>query len=124
MTDPREAMDAEQFGTLTGAFGAQLRACLEECAQGRRGLFSNAVSQGEDGQRRAWPEAERLRELALAIQGILAQTGERDALCDEFLDLCSMHGESDPGERRLARGFLQRIDGGQVGSATLEKRKP
>jgi hypothetical protein len=118
--DPRDTMDSEQFEMLAGAFRAQLLACLEECAQGRRGLFSSAVSLGENPEPQAWPEAERLRELALALQGILAQTGEQNALCDEFLDLCSIHGESDPGERRLARSFLDRIERGEVGSAVPE----
>jgi len=30
--------------------------------------------------------------------------------------LCSIHGESNPGERRLARMFLERIEKGEVGS--------
>jgi len=32
-----------------------------------------------------------------------------------------MHGESHPGERRLARAFLERIERGEVGTET-EKR--
>ena len=80
---------------------------------GRKGLFSGVelLSEDEGG---AWPEAARLRELALALQGILAQQEERNALCDEFLDLCSMHGEFHPGERKLARSFLERIERGEV----------
>jgi hypothetical protein len=68
--------------------------------------------------------AERWRELALALQAFLAQDGEREPLCDEFLDLCSIHGESDPGERRLARAFLERIEKGQVGSPAQEEKRP
>ena len=68
-----------------------------------------------------WPEAERLRELALALQGVLAQQEERNALCDEFLDLCSMHGECNPGERKLARAFLERIERGEVGAQPEKK---
>jgi len=49
---------------------------------------------------------------------------ERNALCDEFLDLCTIHGESHPGERRLARAFLERIERGEVGTSTQEERKP
>ena len=48
---------------------------------------------------------------------IANQAGERNALCDEFLDLCSIHGESDPGEPRLARTFLARIERGEVGAS-------
>jgi hypothetical protein len=71
-----------------------------------------------------WPEAARLRELALALQGLLAQQEERNALADEFLDLCSIHGESNPGERKLARAFLERIERGDVGAQPEEKGRP
>jgi hypothetical protein len=33
-----------------------------------------------------------------------------------------MHGESHPGERRLARTFLERIERGEVGTPTQEDR--
>jgi len=119
--DPREEIDSEQFVALTGAFRDQLLACLDECAHGRCGLFASDASAKDSA---AWPEAERLRELAIALQPILAQAGERDPLCDEFLDLCSIHGESDPGERRLARAFLDRIEKGEVGTPTESEKKP
>jgi hypothetical protein len=108
---------------LAQAFCEQLMACLDECARGRRGLFSDVELLGED-EDCAWPEAARLRELALALQGILAQQEERNALCDEFLDLCSMHGESHPGERKLARAFLERIERGEVGTQPEGKNRP
>ena len=121
--DPRNTIDPQDLNPLIGAFRDQLIACLEECARGRRGLFSSlAVLDGTDDEQ-AWPEAARLRELALALQGILAQSEERDALVDEFLDLCTIHGESDPGERKLARAFLDRIERGEVGSKTQEEGK-
>ena len=111
-------MEADQFNTLTSAFRDQLLACLEECAHGRPGLFAGYEHFGDD---RAWPEAGRLRELAAALQTVLAQAEERDALCDEFLDLCSIHGEYDPGEARLARDFLKRIEKGEVGTPTRKE---
>ena len=110
-------MDAEQFSPLLTAFREQLVACLEECARGRRGLFSDVSYAGGE----KWPEAEQLRELAAALQSILNQDAERDALVDEFLDLCSMHGESHPGEARLAREFLKRIERGEVGTQAGDK---
>jgi hypothetical protein len=122
--DPRDEIDHSQFDPLTSAFRDQLLACLEECARGRRGLFAENATADADDADLSWPEAARLRELALALQSILAQAGERDPLCDEFLDLCSIHGESDPGERRLARAFLDRIERGEVGSNTAEEHKP
>jgi hypothetical protein len=114
---------AGQLDALGRAFADQLLACLDECARGRRGLFSDVSLTDEDGEG-AWPEAERLRELAVALQAILNQDGERNALCDEFLDLCSMHGESHPGEPRLARNFLARIESGEVGTPTESEKKP
>jgi hypothetical protein len=122
--DPRDQLPPNQLESLSNAFTDQLLACLEECAHGRRGLFSDVELTEEDEQQRAWPEASRLRELAMALQNVFAQHEQRNALCDEFLDLCSMHGESHPGEPRLARMFLARIDRGEVGTPTEEQKKP
>ena len=117
--DPRDAMDPAEVEALNRAFSEQLLTLLDECARGRRGLFSEFVS--ENGEEHAWPEAARLRKLAVALQGVLAQQEDRNALCDEFLDLCTIHGESHPGERKLARAFLERIERGEVGTPTEEK---
>ncbi len=122
--DPRDAMDENQLDALSRVFSDQLQACLEECSHGRKGLFSDIELTAGDEQESAWPEAARLRELALALQNIFAQQEQRNALCDEFLDLCSIHGESHPGEPRLARIFLARIGRGQVGTPTQEPWKP
>ena len=122
--DPRDEAEPGQLEMLASAFREQLLACLEECAQGRKGLFSDYQFLSEEDEDGAWPEAARLRELALALQGVFAQQEERNALCNEFLDLCSIHGESNPGERKLARAFLDRIEKGEVGTATQEERKP
>jgi hypothetical protein len=115
-------MESDQIEALVDAFREQLIALLEECARGRRGLFSEYEYLGDEGH--AWPEAARLRELAAGLQSILAQSGERNALCDEFLDLCTIHGENDPGEPRLARTFLARIEKGEVGTPTEPEWKP
>jgi hypothetical protein len=122
--DPRDEIEPGQLERLAQVFAEQLLACLEECAHGRRGLFSDYESAADDEENRAWPEAARLRELAFALQAILNQAGERNALCDEFLDLCTIHGESHPGEPRLARTFLARIERGEVGTPTESERKP
>jgi len=63
-------------------------------------------------------------ELAIALQGVFAQQERQNALCDEFLDLCTIHGENDPGEPRLAREFLKRIERGEVGTRTEKEQKP
>lgn len=121
--DPRDEIEPAQLESLAQAFAEQLLACLDECARGRKGLFSDVALLSED-EDRGWPEAARLRELALALQGVFAQQEQRNALCDEFLDLCSIHGESHPGERKLARTFLERIERGDVGTRAEEERKP
>ena len=118
--DPRDEANSEEMQTLAHAFTQQLLACLDECARGRKGLFSENLNDEDEDP---WPEAARLRELAVAMQAIFAQLEERNALCDEFLDLCTIHGESHPGERKLARAFLERIERGEVGSPTQEERK-
>jgi hypothetical protein len=115
-----DSKQSDPLDSLSRAFSDQLLACLDECARGRKGLFQSKVLDDE----MAWPEAERLRELALALPDAFAQQGERNALCDEFLDLCSMHGEYHPGERKLAREFLARIERGEVGTATEPDFKP
>jgi hypothetical protein len=122
--DTFEQSPSDQLDLLSKVFSEQLLACLEECARGRRGLFSDVTLTEQDESDREWAEAARLRELAQALQSVFAQSEQRNALCDEFLDLCSMHGESHPGEARLARMFLSRIERGQVGTPTEEARKP
>jgi hypothetical protein len=114
--DSHDLLAPDELDSLSHAFTDQLLACLDECARGRRGLFGESVN--EDNDESTWPEAVRLRELALAIQAVFAQNEQRHALADEFLDLCSMHGESNPGERKLARLFLGRIERGEVGTPT------
>ena len=122
--DPHDDSAPDRLEALSQVFSDQLQACLEECAHGRRGLFSDVELTEDDEQQRSWPEAARLRELALALQSVFAQHEQRNALCDEFLDLCTMHGESHPGEARLARMFLKRIERSEVGTPTEEPRKP
>jgi hypothetical protein len=122
--DPRDEMEPDQLEMLARAFAEQLLACLDECARGRKGLFSDYEGSGEDAEELGWPEAKRLRELALALQGVFAQQERENALCDEFLDLCTIHGESNPGERKLARAFLARIERGEVGAKAEGERKP
>jgi hypothetical protein len=119
--DPRDEAEPDQLEMLARAFCEQLMACLDECARGRKGLFSDVALLGDEDE--SWPEAARLRELALALQGVFAQQEKQNALCDEFLDLCSMHGESHPGERKLARAFLERIERGEVGIQPKEERR-
>ena len=113
----------DPFDAAAQAFAEQLIACLDECARGRRGLFSDYEGESGDGEA-GWPEAAQLRALALALQGAYVRMGQGNALVSEFLDLCSIHGESHPGERRLARAFLERIERGEVGTGNEGERRP
>jgi hypothetical protein len=122
--DPRDEIEPDQLEMLTRAFREQLLACLEECVRGRRGLFSAYENRGSEPGGKAWPEADRLRELALALQAVFNQQERHDPLCEEFLDLCTIHGESDPGEPKLARALLGRIEKGEVGSRLAEEARP
>jgi len=105
--DPESYSEPTRIDTsaLDTVFRSQLFACLEECSRGRQGLFANHEIAGQN----AWPEAAQLRELAFALQAIHAQDNESSPLVEHFLDLCTMHGESNPGEPRLARNFLDHI---------------
>ena len=108
-----------QLETLARAFGEQLLACLDECARGRKGLFSEYVGGDEKtaaGLRRRGCASWRWR-----LQAILPSRKSATRSCDEFLDLCTIHGESNPGERKLARAFLERIERGEVGTPTEEE---
>lgn len=114
--DEEQKPATSQIEALAEIFRTQLIGCLEEAAQGRTGLFGASVNAGDD--QLEWLAAERLRELAQALQSVYAQNEERFALGEEFLDLCTMHGEYNPGERKLARSFLERIESGAVGTPT------
>ncbi|HEU5350222.1 MAG TPA: hypothetical protein VFU55_01390 [Terracidiphilus sp.] len=119
-----EIINPDELETLSRVFAEQLLACLQECARGRKGLFSDLEMSAGTDEDHAWTEAARLRELAVALQAISHQAGEANALCDEFLELCTIHGEAHPGEPRLAREFLARIERGEVGGAMEEERRP
>jgi hypothetical protein len=120
--DPHDEPESDQLDVLAQTFAEQLMACLDECARGRKGLFSDVELLSDEVQ--SWPEAAQLRQLALALQGVFAQQERQNALCDEFLDLCSIHGESHPGERKLARAFLERIERGDVGAGLEGEQRP
>ncbi len=109
--------ESDPLETAQQAFAEQLLACLDECARGRKGLFSDYENENGEGAANAWPEAARLRQLALVLQSTLAPMGRCNPLAEEFLDLCSIHGEAHPGERKLARALLERIERGEVGNS-------
>ena len=64
-------MDPAQLEMLTGAFREQLVALPGRVCAGTTGTVFRLRTPG--AEERGWPEAARLRELALALQSILAQ---------------------------------------------------
>jgi hypothetical protein len=109
----REKIQIHKLLILEAEFQELLIPCLQKCARGRWGLFGAYDRIKEDnpnlGRFLTWPEADRLRELAITIQTIRADSGERNDCCDEFLRLCALHRPNDPGEPKIAREFLDRI---------------
>ena len=51
--DTFDQLPSEQLELLSKVFSEQLVACLEECARGRRGLFSDVALTEEDESNRA-----------------------------------------------------------------------
>jgi len=82
---------------------------LQKCGAGKWGLFGaydrfpaikNAIK---------WPEINRLRELAFLIRDLRGEAGDRNELSEEFLSLCTLRKPNDPGEPKLAKAFLARV---------------
>jgi hypothetical protein len=108
--DPRDEMEPDQLQMLQQAFCEQLMACLDECARGRKGLFGDVALLSEE-RISVWPEAARLRELALALQGVLAQQEERNALCDEFLTSARCTARATPANASWRERFWSASSG-------------
>ena len=110
----REKIRIKKLQTLEAEFLELLATCLQQCARGRWGLFGayDRIKEENPNLTRilTWPEADQLREHAISIQAIRAESGGRNECCDEFLRLCVLHRPNDPGEPKLAREFLDRIE--------------
>jgi len=104
----RDKIQARQLEAMEQEFQELLTPCLRTCVAGRWGLFGAYDSfRGFEN----WsPGGNRLRELAKCIQAIRSESGEKSELCEEFLSLCTFHKANDPGEPKLAKAFLERIE--------------
>jgi hypothetical protein len=91
-------------------FQALLLSCLQECAQGRWGLFGQNEHLDPDGRFWGWPEAARLKDLARQINSIRLEFGQPNDICEQFLHLCALRGSNVSGEPSLAARFLAEID--------------
>jgi hypothetical protein len=94
---------------IESEFRPLLLSCLRECAQGRYGLFGQNDHLDPEGRYWAWPEAKRLKDLALEIKSIQQEFGQANESCERFLQLCSLKGSNVPGEPKLATEFLANI---------------
>jgi len=74
-----------------------------------KGLFGDVALLGDEGVASAWRRRPGCANLALRCKRFWRSRKSECAL-RRVLDLCSIHGESHPGERKLARAFLERIE--------------
>ena len=91
---------------LESEFRSLLLSCLQECAQGRWGLFGQNDHADPEGRYWGWPEAKRLRNLAEEIRSLRNEFGETNETCERFIQLCSLRGANVLGEPTLASDFL------------------
>ena len=101
--------EEKELQRLEEEFQPLLDSCLRECARGRWGLFGHN-DHPEMKLWFSWPDAERLREMALRIQSIRTSYGVPNELCERFLAICSLRGSNVPGEPRLAESFLHELN--------------
>lgn len=104
----QDRIKARQLAELDTEFRALLIPCLQQCAGGRWGLFGAYDRFPEIKQWLNWPQAERLRELAVSIRSMLVESGRQSELVEEFLRRCTFHGPNDPGEPKLAEALLEK----------------
>jgi len=95
--------ESQKLSELEAEWNRLLPQCLEQCAQGRVGLFAKR-------QEADWPEAERLRSLAQEIAAIHATFGSANPVCELFLHYCSLrYGPNVRGEPKMAAEFLEEL---------------
>ena len=101
----------QRLDALENDFRPLLISCLEECGNGRWGLFGQM-----DGAAAAsylhWEDAERLKEIALEIRGLRTEFGLANPIVERFLHYCSLRDSNIPGEPKLAKRFLEEIQNG------------
>ena len=98
-----------RLNELEVEFEPLLLACLEECAQGRWGVFGRNDLADPEHRYWHWKEAERLKEIAEEIHSLSEEFGNSNALCERFLYYRSLRGANVKGEPRLARELLNEI---------------
>ncbi len=105
----KERVMQAQLSSKEAQFNVLLRTCLAECADGRYGLFGQNAYADPDDRYWAWPEAKRLRGLAVEIRDARSLTGELNPMAEKLLELCRLRGPNVPGEPKLAAQFLSEL---------------
>jgi hypothetical protein len=90
-------------------FHSLLLACLTECSKGRYGLFGQNSHLDPEDRYWSWPDAKRLRTLASEIRSERSAAGEKNPVCEKFLQLCEVKGSNALGEPKLAASFLEEM---------------
>ena len=98
----------QKLDDLEREFHPLLVCCLQECADGRRGLLGQNEDKGGAKYLR-WEEGTRLKEIALEIRALRAEFGRPNPLVERFLHYCSMRGANVPGEPKLAKTLLEEL---------------
>lgn len=91
-------------------FASLLLSCLQQCAQGRWGLFGQNEHFDIEGRYLRWPEAKRLNNLAQGIKTIRGEFGQSNEMCERLLHFCSLRGSNVSGEPKLAALLLAEIE--------------
>lgn len=104
----------QRLEDLESAFRRLLLSCLEECGNGRWGLFGQNDST-EAAKYLHREEGQHLKEIALQIRSLRAEFGRPNPLVERFLHYCSMRGANIPGEPKLAKALLDEIQKGDFG---------
>jgi hypothetical protein len=111
----RQPIKGQRLGDLEGEFRSLLISCLNECQNGRWGLFgqNNYV---DAAKYLDWKDGQQLREAALQIRELRAEFGQPNPLVERFLHYCSMRGPNVLGEPKLAKALLDEIQSGDFDS--------
>lgn len=95
--------------SLEREFQKLLIACLQECANGRWGLFGQNEHVDPDGRYSHWPQPKQLWEMAQEIREIRSEFGTSNWLCERFVHFRSLRGSNVPGEPKLAAQLLEEL---------------
>lgn len=104
----------KRLDDLESEFRSLLASCLEECGNGRWGLFGQN-DYAEAAKFLRWEDGQHLKEIALEIRSLRAEFGQPNPLVERFLDFCSLRGANIPGEPKLAKTLLDQIRRGDFG---------